>query len=148
MIKTHRKSILWTLVIVWVVLFHTTGIKPAVYGEFGPSVWEFNNYVDFTPDAVTDALSADKDVVIYFGANRCPTCTNFEKKILNEIDQIPTDVIIFAADIDRDTEAKQQYGVRSKSTTVYLWDDGEVLTTRVARDHNLGAILSTLEGLK
>jgi len=69
---------------------------------------------------VTDALSADKDVVIYFGANRCPTCTNFEKKILNEIDQIPTDVIIFAADIDRDTEAKQQYGVRSKSTTVYL----------------------------
>lgn len=147
MFKNNRKFILWLLVVGWVILFHTTGIKPAVYGEFGPTAWVSTQYVDYTAAWVDQALAAEQDVVIYFGANRCPTCTWFEKRLTQVLDQIPPSIKIFAADVDRDTAAKQLYGVRSQSTTVYLWDDGEVLTKKVARDHTLEHILTTLQDL-
>ena len=142
--KKNRQRIVWWVILAGVIIFHTTGIKPAVYGEFGPSEWVFSNYVDYTPEAVQQALDDKNDVVIYFGANRCPTCTGFEKRLLSTLDQIPDDLMIFAADVDRDTEAKAEYSVRVQSTTVYLWDSWEILTTRVARDHSLGDILGVI----
>jgi len=118
-----------------------------VYGEFGPEAWISDQYVDYTPEAVAWALAQDKDVVIYFGANWCPVCTRFEEKMMGTLTSIPENVQIFAADVDRDEEAKSLYGVRSQSTTVYLWKKWEILEMRVARDHSLSDIVSTLERL-
>jgi len=142
--KKIPRTLVSLVVLAGVILFHTTGIKPAVYGEFGPAVWAHAQYQDYTSEAVTTALAKDQDVVIYFWANRCPTCTRFEKKLLSDVDNIPANVMILAADIDRDTEAKQHYWVRSQSTTVYLDNDGNVRDVRVARDHSLQHILSAL----
>jgi hypothetical protein len=55
--------------------------------------------------------------------------------------------MIFAADVDRDEQAKQTYGVRSQSTTVYLWNNWETLERRVARDHSLWDIVRVVESL-
>jgi hypothetical protein len=39
---------------------------------------------------------------------------------MGSLSDIPENIMIFAADVDRDEQAKQTYGVRSQSTTVYL----------------------------
>lgn len=143
--KKNWQRIAWFVILAGVIIFHTTGIKPAVYGEFGPTNWAYTNYVDYTPESLQSALDNDKDVVIYFGANRCPTCTRFEKSLLGTIDDVPESLMILAADIDRDTDAKSMYGVRTQSTTVYLDSDGWLRTVRVARDHSLEDIVEVIE---
>ena len=145
--KKHLSWLLPLIIVWWIFLFHTTGIKPAVYGEFGPTAWVSDQYVDYSEQAVAWALDQQKDVVIYFGANWCPTCTRFEDKMMGSLSDIPENIMIFAADVDRDEQAKQTYGVRSQSTTVYLWNNWETLERRVARDHSLWDIVRVVESL-
>ncbi len=145
--KSNRIWILTLVVLAWIIIFHTTGIKPAVYGEFWPEPGISERYVDYNAEAVSASIQQEKDVIIYFGANWCPTCTRFEKNVMKELSSIPENMIIFAADVDRDTEAKQMYWVRSQSTTVYVWKEWEVLEKRVARDHSIWDIVSVVTGL-
>lgn len=145
--KKHLSWLLPLILLWWVILFHTTGIKPAVYGEFGPEVWVSQNYVDYSEQAVEWAVAQGKDVVIYFGANWCPTCTRFEDKVMAGLSSIPENLIIFAADVDRDQAAKEMYGVRSQSTTVYLGKNWEMLDRRVARDHSVWDIVAVVESM-
>ncbi len=142
------RSRLPLIIVAWIIIFHTTGIKPVVYGEFGPSLWEYEQYEDYTSESFEAALASSENVVVYVWANRCPTCTRFEESLLSTIDQIPDDLTILAADIDRDTHLLASYGVRSQSTTLYFDKQGSLLKKQVARDHNLNNILQTLTTIK
>lgn len=138
----------WRLIIIaGVIIFHTTWIKPAVYGEFWPGENTNTQYIDYNEWSLAKALWSSEHTVIYFWANRCPTCKRFEKKLLWGLDQIPSNLTILAADIDRDTQLMKKYSVLSQSTTVYLDKNGKLLLKQVWRDHSLNDILSTIESL-
>ncbi len=133
------------LVLAWIIIFHTTWIKPAVYGEFGPGEDTYAQYVDYNKTSLAKAIESSENTVIYFWANRCPTCTKFEKNLLSTIDQIPSNLTILAADIDRDTQLTQEYNVLSQSTTVYLDTNGTFIQKKVWRDHSLEDIVRSLQ---
>lgn len=136
----------WPLIILaGIIIFHTTGIKPAVYWEFGPGDWTYEQYTDYTSWSLAQAKEDSHYIVIYFGANWCPTCKRFEKKLLEVVDQIPSNITILAADIDRDEALVKEYGVQVQSTTVYLDKDWILLKKNRWGDHSLQDILNTIK---
>gem|GEM_PF-4370752 len=62
---------------------------------------------------------------------------------MSTVNQIPKDLTILAADLDRDTGFLATHGVRYQSTTLYFDSDAKLLTKRVGRDHNLASIVQT-----
>lgn len=77
-------------------------------------------YQEYDSENVTQSLQAGKKAVIFFHAAWCPTCKAANSDILENLSQIPEDVVIFKTDYDTSTALKQQYGITTQHTFVYL----------------------------
>ncbi len=120
---------------------------PDVWSEvnaYGPTV-ETDGYSRYNESDVQAALDAGKNVVIFFGATRCPPCIALGKDLEARADEIPDNVAIFAADYDLDEELKAKYEVTQKHTSIYLAPDGSVITKNTAKEHKLEHILDGIE---
>lgn len=77
-------------------------------------------YTPYTAAAVDSALVAGKKVVLFFHAQRCPTCRRADKDLTNNVAELPWDVVVFKVNYDEEKELKQQYGVTSQHTFVEI----------------------------
>ncbi len=81
----------------------------------------------------------EKIILLFFHADWCPTCRNFEKQI--EETTLPTDVIILKVNYDEATELKKQYSVLSQSTWIQIDASGKMYKRWLGKS-NLADILS------
>jgi peptide-methionine (S)-S-oxide reductase len=58
-------------------------------------------------------------ILLFFHADWCPTCQNFEKQILAS-KTIPKDVVILKVNYDTATELKKKYSILSQSTFIQV----------------------------
>lgn len=82
-------------------------------------------YTDYDESLLANADNGD--VVLFFKANWCPTCRALDEAILDDEDQIPSDLTILILDYDNSTELKQKYGVTYQHTLVQVDSNGEEL---------------------
>lgn len=64
-------------------------------------------------------------ILLFFHADWCPTCQNFEKQILAS-NTIPKDVVILKVNYDTATELKKKYSILSQSTFVQIDSKGNM----------------------
>ena len=80
-------------------------------------------------------------ILLFFHADWCPTCQNFEKQILAK--PLPPGVIILKVDYDRATELKKKYSVLSQSTWIQIDNSGNMYKRWLGKS-DLADILSDL----
>lgn len=71
-----------------------------------------------------EKIAANDGAVLDFYASWCPSCRALEKNILENADEIPSDVAILKVDYDSETELKKKYGVTQQHTLVQVDKDG------------------------
>lgn len=57
-------------------------------------------------------------ILLFFHADWCPTCRNFEKQISETT--LPKDIVIYKVDYDTADELKKKYSILSQSTWVQI----------------------------
>ncbi len=81
-----------------------------------------DQYKDYD-DVLLSTLIGSR-ILLFFHADWCPTCQNFEKQILKTT--LPKDVVILKVDYDTVTELKQKYSILSQSTFVQVDSNGNM----------------------
>jgi thiol:disulfide interchange protein len=79
-------------------------------------------YILYSESALSTALANNKRVIINFRASRCPNCTASSNNIIQNVDLLPSDVVILEADFDTATDLKAKHGVSRQTTFVFLDD--------------------------
>jgi thiol-disulfide isomerase/thioredoxin len=86
--------------------------------------------------------SAEKDVILFFKANWCPSCKALDANIKANLSTIPSNLTILEVDYDNSTDLKRKYGVTTQHTLVQVdaqgnlikkWSGGSTLTSVVAQ---------------
>ena len=95
----------------------TTLTNPGTYAQGDQS----------TIDTLTNEA---KKVILFFYANRCPTCQALDKDIQLNANKIPTDVAIVKVDYDTQEQLKLKYDIKSQNTIVYLDNTQKALASK------------------
>lgn len=82
-------------------------------------------YVEYSADAFASHTGKQ---VLFFHAEWCPTCRNWEAKIKKELSNLPDGTHIVQADYDAESELKKKYGVTVQSTAVFIDENGEMVS--------------------
>lgn len=85
---------------------------------------EVSGYTMYNASAVSDALAAGKNVVLFFHAPWCPTCKAADANLLKET--APANTVVFKTDYDSNTDLRKKYGVTYQHTFVSLNADGSL----------------------
>ncbi len=84
------------------------------------------SYLDYDASIIS---SLTGDIVLFFHADRCPTCRQAEKSFLET--GIPAWLTILKTNYDQETELKKKYSVLSQTSYVYIKPDGTLIKRRV-----------------
>jgi thiol-disulfide isomerase/thioredoxin len=87
------------------------------------------NYVEYTQKAFDEAADAKTKRVLFFAASWCPSCRGADKNITENLEKIPTNVVIFKTDYDKETALKTKYGITRQHSFVYVDAKGMALKT-------------------
>lgn len=84
-------------------------------------------WVDYTPEAFSEAQSAGKPIVVDVAADWCPTC-RAQEPILNELTAEPSlqDVVFIRVDFDTHRQFLQEHRIPRQSTIVVFRGVSEV----------------------
>ena len=85
------------------------------------------NYKAYSEEIVKSEIWSGKKVILFFAASRCPSCRNLDEEIINNIKNIPNDIIILKVDYDNSKNLKIKYWVTSQHTLVYIDKDQNLL---------------------
>jgi thiol-disulfide isomerase/thioredoxin len=96
-----------------------------------------SGYTVYNASAVSDALAAKQNVVLFFHAPWCPSCKTADKNFTAET--APANTVVFKVDYDTSTELKKKYGVTSQHTFVSLNAD-ESMKKKSSGDKNYADI--------
>lgn len=91
-----------------------------------PAVVAKTQYQPYSTDAVAQAHKNGKKVVLFFAADRCPSCVSADKAFSQEI-ATDKNLAIFKVDYDKETTLKQQYSITSQHTFVQVDAAGELI---------------------
>lgn len=72
--------------------------------------------------------NSDKTRVLFFHASWCPTCRISRLDFINNLAQIPADVVLYQTDYDQEVELKKKYHITYQHTFVVLDSAGNELT--------------------
>jgi thioredoxin 1 len=79
------------------------------------------NYVEYTKEAFEKAGKMDKTKrVLFFKASWCPSCRSADEAFNKDLKKIPTDIVIFKADYDKEADLKKTYNITRQHTFVYV----------------------------
>jgi thiol-disulfide isomerase/thioredoxin len=112
-----------------------------------PSITDSANTGKYEPytKAAFEANAARKRI-LFFHASWCPTCKIANEDILNNIDLIPEDVIIFKTDYDNEIELKKKYEITYQHTFVLVDAKGDIISKWNGGD--LNSILREVESTR
>lgn len=82
-------------------------------------------YQDYNPNTIPLSW----DIVLFFHADRCPTCNEAEKNFLNST--IPESLTILKVNYDTETELKKKYGILTQTSYVLIKPDGTLIKRRI-----------------
>lgn len=85
---------------------------------------EVSGYTTYNSSAVSDALAAGKNVILFFHAPWCPTCKAADANFIKET--APANTVVFKTDYDSNTDLRKKYGVTYQHTFVSLNADGSL----------------------
>lgn len=85
---------------------------------------EVSGYTTYNSSAVSDALAAGKNVILFFHAPWCPTCKAADANFVKET--APANTVVFKTDYDSNTDLRKKYGVTYQHTFVSLNADGSL----------------------
>jgi len=93
-----------------------------------------NTYQEFSKEALAKALEEKKDVVLFYYADRCPSCIALDENINENIDILPENLVLLKVDYDEEEELKKYFQVRQQHTLIFLDETGEKkeMTTGIA----------------
>jgi thiol-disulfide isomerase/thioredoxin len=114
---------------------------------FGAADVDHPGYQHHTQISVEDAVAQYDDVVLFFGASRCPLCRSLNSDIRENLDMIPEDLVIVTYDYDTAEDEKEMYEVTSQHTLIYLDDDGEEMKRTVKQETTLQAVVDEFAAL-
>ena len=130
--KAASKTPLIAVAAVLAVLILIIGAVFALKGSGEPTASRpaDSRYIDWDEAAFTD--HTDDQRWLYFHADWCPNCRALNADIEANLDDIPTDVIIFKVDYDDNQDLKERYGVNRQTTVVSVDENGEQLESFLA----------------
>lgn len=85
-----------------------------------------HGFRDYTPSDI--AFANEGNVILFFAASWCPTCTKLEADIKNNLSSINNDLLILRVDYDSNPELKSKYGITYQHTLVQIDQNGEELS--------------------
>lgn len=88
-------------------------------------VYAWGIYTDYTGP---DSIPAEWDTVLFFHADRCPTCNQAQSVFQ---DWLPEGVTILKVDYDEEEELKAKHQILTQTSYVYVAPDGEQIKRRV-----------------
>ncbi len=83
------------------------------------------SYEVYSPEKVQE--NSDKNVVLFFKADWCPSCRALDGDIKNNLKEIPEDLVILELNYDKETELKKKYGVTTQHTLVLVDSEGNMI---------------------
>jgi thiol-disulfide isomerase/thioredoxin len=69
----------------------------------------------------------NKNIVLSFKADWCPSCRVMDADIKASLNDIPENVVILELNYDKETDLKKKYGVTSQHTFVQVDTDGNMI---------------------
>lgn len=84
-----------------------------------------SGYLAYDDAKVAQALSQGQHVVLYFHADRCPTCKALDSNLAPMTTDRPSTLAVFKIDYDNATELKSTYGITRQHTLIKLDASGE-----------------------
>lgn len=129
--------------ILMIILFFILGIMMWKYSTTDKPQPKTNaiswQYLEYSP-TVLDGLSGN--IVLFFHADRCPTCQQAEKNFLQE--GISEWLTIIKVNFDKETELKKKYSILTQTSFVLVQPDG-TLIKRWVGGTRIDDILSKIE---
>ncbi len=83
------------------------------------------HYFKYSDEKLAQSLAENKRIVLYFHANWCTTCTNFDQELKSQTTQLPTDLVILQINYDTEKELRGKYNVNYQHTLVLLDSQGK-----------------------
>lgn len=84
-----------------------------------------NGYQEYNPNTIPLSW----DIVLFFHADRCPTCNEAEKNFLET--GVPEWLTILKVNYDTETELKKKYGILTQTSYVLIQPDGTMIKRRI-----------------
>jgi peptide methionine sulfoxide reductase msrA/msrB len=81
--------------------------------------WAYSDY------DLSKLSSLSGDIVLFFHADRCPTCQQAEKNFLAS--GIPSGLTILKVNYDKESELKKKYTILTQTSFVYIKNDGTLI---------------------
>lgn len=80
-------------------------------------------YTDYTTATFNQARQDNKNVVLFFHANWCPTCRALDREITDGLSRLPANTEILKIDYDNAGDLRREYSIRQQHTLVFLSGD-------------------------
>jgi thiol:disulfide interchange protein len=86
-----------------------------------------SNYLDYSEANLTTAHE-NGQVVLFFAANWCSSCTILDDELINSSSKLSPNVTVLKADFDNNRELKRKYNVLVQHTLVVLDENNNEVT--------------------
>jgi len=136
-LKTYRPILL-----LWVFVIFRSHLYPYIIPAATPDIFYSGGvYANYEETQIPISWIT----VLFFHADRCPSCVRAEKNFLAS--GIPQDLNLIKVDYDDNPELKELYGIRSQTSYAYVNSDWTLIDTRVW-SMTVGDILENIEKTK
>ncbi len=126
------------LMLVWLFMLFKSHLYPYIIPAATPEViyagWVYAEYDGTIP--------AEWDTVLFFHADRCPSCVRAEKNFLAS--GIPAELNLIKVDYDSNEALRKKYGIRSQTSYAHIDPDGNLIKNRVG-SMSIGSILKNIQ---
>lgn len=103
-------------------------------------------YQNYSIIKVKQAQQEKKHYALFFHANWCTTCQAIEKQIINNLNLLPINSIIFKVDYDSATQLRRKYQVLTQSTILFFDERGNIMDRKI--NPSLDRIINELSAKK